>query len=144
LIWPRLESTIFCTRGEHDNHYTIDVVFALVTNPVICHECGKDLILLTTSATYAGHVWHRYSVTVWNKMYSLRVDISLHSGILSWFRVHNCKFIDFVGRIYLTDLEMQTVHFVSVSWHNKNPINRLVLEHSWHHLIDCLPALAMI
>ena len=50
-------------------------------------------------------------------MYSLRVDISLHSGILSWFRVHNCKFIDCVGRIYLIDLEIKdttyTVSFAS-------------------------------
>jgi hypothetical protein len=26
LTWPGLESTIYCTRGQHANHYTIDAV----------------------------------------------------------------------------------------------------------------------
>jgi hypothetical protein len=26
LIWPGLEPTIYCTRGEHANHYAIDTV----------------------------------------------------------------------------------------------------------------------
>ena len=26
LTWPRLEHTVYCSRGEHDNHYTTDAV----------------------------------------------------------------------------------------------------------------------
>jgi hypothetical protein len=36
----------------------------LVTNPVISREWGKDREVFTTSGTYRGHLWHRYSITV--------------------------------------------------------------------------------
>jgi hypothetical protein len=36
----------------------------LLTNPVISHEWGKDREVFTTSGTYRGHLWHRYSIAV--------------------------------------------------------------------------------
>jgi ribosomal protein L32 len=36
----------------------------LVTNPVTSREWGKDREVFTTSGTYPGHLWHRYSITV--------------------------------------------------------------------------------
>ena len=36
----------------------------LVTNPVISREWGKDREVFTTSGTYRGHLWHRYSIMV--------------------------------------------------------------------------------
>ena len=36
----------------------------LVTNPVLSHEWGNDWEEFTTSGTYPGHLWHRYSIRV--------------------------------------------------------------------------------
>ena len=36
----------------------------LVTNPIISRQCGKDQEVFTTSGTYRGSFFHRYSVTV--------------------------------------------------------------------------------
>jgi hypothetical protein len=27
FVWPELEHTIYCTRVQHDKHYTADAVF---------------------------------------------------------------------------------------------------------------------
>jgi hypothetical protein len=61
----KTESEIRCSGRARSSSSTSGTRHVtLVTNPLINHEWGKDLIVITTMEHLRGHLWHRYSATV--------------------------------------------------------------------------------
>ena len=59
LTWPRLEPTIYRIRGEHDNHYTTDVItiftkYNMLNYIAIDRICGVMVSVLASSVEHHG------------------------------------------------------------------------------------------